>query len=398
MRILHTSDWHIGRTLHGADLTGSVDAFFDWLLDLVDRRSIGLVLISGDLFDRAVAPVDALGRVSRLLEALCAKCRVVLTSGNHDGPQRLGLFSNLLSERLVVVTDPLSAGTAVEADDCLVYPIPYLEPDLVRQPLSDLPAEEGAVPPLPRTHKAVVEAALRRVRADLEHRRSAGDERPAIVMLHAFLTGGAPSDSERAIEVGGSLSVPSGVLDSLGGDDRIDLGVVYGALGHLHRPQSISGASMTLRYSGSPIAYSFSEAGADKSVVLLDLEDGAVEIEIVPIPVHRPVAVLRGTIDDLLADPDPALVDAYCSVTITDDARPERMVSRVRAVFPRALVVQHESAVRASIPAGAGAIRTRDPRAVSEEFFAAVGGRPLEPAESEIVSDVWTDMREEASR
>lgn len=399
MRILHTSDWHIGRTLHGQDLSDSVDAFFAWLLDLVEERSIGLVLISGDLFDRAVPPVEALARTRRMLEALSARARVIIISGNHDSAARLGLFSHMLNGRLVVSTGVEDIGAPIEhggAEGCLVYPIPYLEPDLVRQELSDLdPGGSGEPAPLPRSHEAVVAAALRRVRSDLESRRASGDRRPAILMLHEFLTGGTPSDSERIIEVGGVGSVPAGLLDTLGGEDPVDLGVVYGALGHLHRPQSISGARMPLRYAGSPIAYSFSEAGADKSVVLLDLEGDSCGIDVVRIPVHRPLAVLRGTMRELLAAPAPSLVDSYCSVSVTDDSRPERMVPRIREAYPHALVILHESAVRPAIPAGAGPTRSRSPQEVSREFFEAVGGRPLDAAEERIVSDVWTDMRKE---
>ncbi len=399
MRILHTSDWHIGRTLHGQDLSDSVDAFFSWLLQLVEARSIELVLISGDLFDRAVPPLNALARTSKMLEELSAKARVIITSGNHDSATRLGLFSPMLDQRLVVTTGVDTIGTAVEhggPGGCLIYPIPYLEPDLVRQELSDLaPLDSGLPAPLPRSHEAVVAAALRRVRADLELRREAGDQRPAIVMLHEFLTGGAPSDSERVIEVGGVGCVPAALLDTLGGEEQIDLGVVYAALGHLHRPQSISGARMPLRYSGSPIAYSFSEAGVDKSVVLLDVHGDSCEIELVPIPVHRPLALLRGTMEDLLADPDPALVNAYCSISVTDDARPQQMVSRIREVYPHALVILHESTIRSSIPSGAPGVRSRAPQEVTLDFFAAVGGRELDAREAQIVSDVWTDMRKE---
>ncbi|WP_115727878.1 exonuclease SbcCD subunit D [Actinomyces culturomici] len=402
MRILHTSDWHVGRTLHGADLADAVDAFFAWLLDVVEERGVDLVLVSGDLFDRAVPPIEALGRTSRVLEDLTSRARVITTSGNHDGPARLGLFAPMLDQRLVVATDPLLIGRAVECGDaedgCLVYPLPYLEPDLVKQDLSDLPEEDGARPPLPRSHEAVIAAALRRVRADLEERRSGGDLRPAIVMVHAFLAGGAPSDSERDLEIGGVASAPVSLFDTLGGADAADLGLVYVAAGHLHRPQAVSGAKVPIRYSGSPIAYSFSEAGADKSVVLLDVDSDGARIEVLPIPPFRRVAVLRGTIAELLDAPDPALADAYCQVTVTDDARPERMVARIRAVYPRALVIQHDSAARAAIPAGASSPSAREPREVARDFFETVGARPLDDAEAAVVDGVWADIRKEAAK
>ena len=169
MLILHTSDWHLGRTLHGQSLADSADAFIDWLVDLVRERGVDAVLVSGDVFDRAVPPVDALARMRRALRELTALTTVVLTSGNHDGAARLGLFADMLTPSLHVVTDPEAIGVPVEAAGALIYPMPYLEPDLVRQSLSDLPPEgQGGLPaPLPRSHQAVLAAALLRVRADL---------------------------------------------------------------------------------------------------------------------------------------------------------------------------------------------------------------------------------------
>ena len=224
MLILHTSDWHLGRTLHGVSLGESADAFIDWLVALVRERGVDAVLISGDVFDRAVPPVDALARMRRALRELTTLTTVILTSGNHDGSARLGLFADMLTPSLHVVTDPEAIGTPVDAGDALVYPLPYLEPDLVRQSLSDLePEGESGLPaPLPRSHQAVLAAALRRVCADLAARRRAGDERPAIAMPHAFVTGAQPSDSERDIQVGGVPSVSADLFDTLGGRDTPD--------------------------------------------------------------------------------------------------------------------------------------------------------------------------------
>lgn len=397
MRILHTSDWHIGRTLHGADLARSVDAFFAQLLEAVEERAVDLVLISGDLFDRAVPPVEAISQTNALLERLTGRARVIITSGNHDGPARLGLFAKLLSDRLVVVTDPETIGTAVECGDpddgCLVYPIPYLEPDLVRHVLADPPSSESERPdPLPRSHEAVVSAALRRVRCDLVRRRGLGDARPAVLMVHAFLTGGTASDSERDIEVGGACAVPAAVFDALGGEEPVDLGVVYVAAGHLHRPQEIRGASMPIRFSGSPIAYSFSEAGADKSMVLIDTGSAPVTPELIALRAHRPVVRLQGFMDDLLASPDPQAPRAYCSISVLDAARPENMIARLREVYPHALVIRHlGSADPQSAPRAARS--DREPSEVASEFFATVGGRALNDEEAAVLDGMWARIR-----
>ena len=396
MLILHTSDWHLGRTLHGQSLADSADAFIDWLVDLVRERGVDAVLVSGDVFDRAVPPVDALARMRRALRELTALTTVVLTSGNHDGAARLGLFADMLTPSLHVVTDPEAIGVPVEAAGALIYPMPYLEPDLVRQSLSDLPPEgQGGLPaPLPRSHQAVLAAALRRVRADLEAWRRAGDERPAIAMPHAFVTGAQASDSERDIQVGGVPSVSADLFDTLGGADPLIHGLDYVAAGHLHRPQNIAGASVPIRYAGSPIAYSFSEAGATKSVTLVTTDATSVtDIEVVPIPTLHGICVLEGTMDELLANPDQEARASYVSITVTDDARPERMVPRIRALYPDALVVVHRPAQAPTLAPARQVRPSRDPREVTEEFYEAVGGRPLSDQERLLAQDVWAQLR-----
>ena len=396
MLILHTSDWHLGRTLHGQSLADSADAFIDWLVDLVRERGVDAVLVSGDVFDRAVPPVDALARMRRALRELTALTTVVLTSGNHDGAARLGLFADMLTPSLHVVTDPEAIGVPVEAADALIYPMPFLEPDLVRQSLSDLPPEgQGGLPaPLPRSHQAVLAAALRRVRADLEARREGGDQRPAIAMPHAFVTGAQASDSERDIQVGGVPSVSADLFDTLGGADPLIHGLDYVAAGHLHRPQDIAGASVPIRYAGSPIAYSFSEAGATKSVTLVTTDATSVtDIEVVPIPTLHGICVLEGTMDELLANPDQEARASYVSITVTDDARPERMVPRIRALYPDALVVVHRPAQAPALAPARQVRPSRDPREVTEEFYEAVGGRPLSDQERLLAQDVWAQLR-----
>ena len=396
MLILHTSDWHLGRTLHGVSLGESADAFIDWLVALVRERGVDAVLISGDVFDRAVPPVDALARMRRALRELTTLTTVILTSGNHDGSARLGLFAEMLAPSLHVVTDPEAIGRPVEAGGALVYPLPYLEPDLVRQSLSDLEPEGESGPPasLPRSHQAVLAAALRRVRADLAARRRAGDERPAIAMPHAFVTGAQPSDSERDIQVGGVPSVSADLFDTLGGETPLTHGLDYVAAGHLHRPQSISGAAVPIRYAGSPIAYSFSEAGTTKSVTLVTTDATSItDIEVVPIPTLRAVAVLEGTMEELLTNPDQAATASYVSITVTDDARPERMVARIRDIYPHALVVVHRPSQAPSLAPAMTVRASRDPREVTEEFYEAVGGRALRPQERALTLDVWAQLR-----
>ena len=401
MLIMHTSDWHLGRTLHGEDLSDAFSAFGDWLLDVIEERGVDVLLVSGDVFDRAVPPVDHIQYLSHLLERLCSRVRVVMTAGNHDSATRLGAFSSMLREELRIVSSPDEIGTAVECPGTdggvLIYPVPYLEPDLVRVSLSDLPEDSSGVrPPLPRSHEAVMAAALRRIRADLCDRRSAGDERPVCVMAHAFVTGAAPSDSERDIQVGGVPSVSAQLFDSLGSSDPTPSpALAYVALGHLHRPQDIAASHVPMRYSGSPLAFSFSEAGTPKSVTLIRCDRTGIDVEVLPIPTLHPLRILEGTMDEVLAAAPTTAPEDYVSVTITDSHRPDQMVPRIRAAFAHPLVIVHRPEHLPNMDVALSVAPTVSPLKVLEDFCEEVGGRPLSDDERAIVRSTYESVRGE---
>ncbi len=324
MRILHTSDWHLGRSFHG---TGTLDAqriFIDSLEKTVREEAVDVVLVAGDVYDRALPAVDVVSLLDDALDRLAvAGAQVVITSGNHDSATRLGFGGRLLARggvhlrtRIEDIAVPV---TWLLGDDAelAVYGIPYLEPRVVA---GGLQAEAG-------THTAVTGAALERVREDLA-RRTAGRRVVSIVMAHTFAAGGAPSDSERDLAIGGLGAVPLSLFD----------GFDYSALGHLHGRQKLS---ENVRYSGSPIAYSFSEVDQNKGGWLLEVDaDGVRDVRAVEWPAPRNLAVLSGTIDDLLARTDLEWAeDAYCHITLTDRERPARAMERLRTRFPDTLVL-----------------------------------------------------------
>src|SRR4051812_5961702 len=254
MRILHTSDWHLGRSFHREDMLTHQAAYVDHLLDVVEREQVNLVVIAGDVYDRALPQVDAVRLADEALARLAAsRAQVVLTSGNHDSAQRLGFSSRLIDSAGVFIrTDAPTVGTPVllgdEHGDVAVYGLPYLDPDSVREPWG-LPA---------RSHEAALDEAMRRVRADLGTRHKGTR---SVVLAHAFVAGAQPSESERDISVGGVSLVPTSTFE----------GVDYAALGHLHGRHTLT---ETVRYSGSPLAYSFSEAGQVKGSWLVELDAG----------------------------------------------------------------------------------------------------------------------------
>ncbi|WP_460868705.1 exonuclease SbcCD subunit D [Nocardioides pakistanensis] len=329
MRILHTSDWHLGRSFHREGLLDAQAAFVDHLVTTVEDEQVDLVVVAGDIYDRALPPVDAVQLADETFARLAAsRARVVVTSGNHDSQIRLGFGARLADAAGIHLrTRWQEVGTPVLLEDehgpVAVHGLPYLEPDAVRTAW-DLPA---------RTHEAALAEAMRRVHADLDSRPGTR----SVVLAHAFVAGNPAaadamaSDSERDISVGGVQIAPTHLFND----------VDYAALGHLHGRQVLS---ETIRYSGSPLAYSFSEARHTKGSWLVELGPSGVErTDFVPAPVPRRLATLRGRIDELLGDPAHAAVeDAWLQVTVTDPRRPQHAMERLRARFPHTLLLAFE--------------------------------------------------------
>ncbi|MFI0776440.1 exonuclease SbcCD subunit D [Streptomyces sp. NPDC021212] len=381
MRILHTSDWHLGRSFHRVSLLAAQREFLDHLVATVRGREVDAVLVAGDVYDRAVPPLAAVELFDDALHRLAdLGVPTVMISGNHDSPRRLGVGAGLIERAGIHLrTDPAGCGTPVVlADrhgDVAFYGLPYLEPGLVRETL-DAPAAG---------HPAVLGAAMDRVRADLAA-RPPGTR--SVVLAHAFVTGGAVSDSERDITVGGVASVPAEVFD----------GVDYVALGHLHGCQTLT---ERIRYSGSPLAYSFSEAAHRKSMWLVELDgEGAVgAAERVDCPVPRPLARLRGRLDDLLADPGLARHEtAWVEATLTDPVRPYEPMARLAARFPHvlSLVFDPERPPEDPLASYAQRLRGRTDREIAEDFVAHVrGGRGPDARESVLLGDALEAVRTE---
>ncbi|WP_043268335.1 exonuclease SbcCD subunit D [Streptomyces sp. CT34] len=366
MRFLHTSDWHLGRSFHRVSMLAAQRAFLDHLVATVRDREADAVLVAGDVYDRAVPPLAAVELFDDALHRLAALgVPTVMISGNHDSARRLGVGSGLLRQAGIHLrTDPAACGTPVLLDDAhgpvALYGLPYLEPAMVRDTLGAPRAD----------HAAVLGAAMDRVRDDLAT-RPRGTR--SVVLAHAFVTGGTASDSERDITVGGVASVPAAVFD----------GVDYAALGHLHGCQTLT---ERVRYSGSPLAYSFSEAAHRKSSWLVDLDaDGTVHAERVDCPVPRQLARIRGPLEQLLDDPELARhEDSWVEATLTDSARPHEPMAQLAKRFPHtlSLVFDPDEAPDRSTASYAQRLRGRSDQEIAEDFVAHVrSGRAADDAE-----------------
>ncbi|NUS17748.1 MAG: exonuclease subunit SbcD [Streptomyces sp.] len=377
MRLLHTSDWHLGRSFHRVSLLDAQRAFLDHLVTVVRTEDVDAVLVAGDVYDRAVPPLPAVELYDAALHAL-ADCGVptVMISGNHDSARRLGVGSGLLGRAGIHLrTDPASCDRPVllrdDHGDVAVYGIPYLEPALVREALGADRAD----------HPAVLGAAADRIRADLAG-RPAGTR--SVVLAHAFVTGAAPSDSERDISAGGVDSVPAALF----------AGFDYTALGHLHGCQSVG---ERIRYSGSPLAYSFSEEHHRKSMWLVDLgPHGEIDARRVDTPVPRRLARLRGRLDDLLADPaHDAHAGSWVEAVLTDPVRPYEPMAALAERFPHILSLGFDPDERPGDPGASYARRLagRGDQQIAEDFVAHVRGSAPDPGERRLLRDALDAVR-----
>lgn len=347
MRILHTSDWHLGRKLATHDVHGFQEAALDHIVDTAIARRIDAVLVSGDVFDGPVPPVESLKLLNRILTRMREAGIVsIVIAGNHDQAERLAANANLMHDSVHIVgstrslTEPVSL--ADEHGPVLVYPVTFLWPDAERHNLV-----ESGEDPLERSHEAVTRTALSRIREDLGRREAAhGAPIRTVVMTHAFVTAGGaePADdertamvceSERDLSIGGVQTVSAALFD----------GFTYVALGHLHRPQKVSmpHASPTVtRYSGSLLRYSLSEASHEKkfAVVALGAHGVPPEVELLPIPQGRGMARLRDTLPNLLSDKYAAHFDDFVEIVTTDRERPDHLYSQLSSKY-RAIIAHY---------------------------------------------------------
>ncbi len=369
MRLLHTSDWHIGRTFHGQDLLDDQEFVLSALADLAAEHKVDVIIVAGDIYDRAVPSAEAVQVATRALKRMRESGAVIVaSSGNHDSAPRLGAFTEFLAAGgLHLRTSVGSVGEPIMLADAegpvAVYAVPYLEPDLARTALK-VAGRAG--------HQAVMQAAMDLVRSDLAG-REAGTR--SVVAAHAFVVGAVAGGSERSIAVGGIESIGADVFD----------GIDYVALGHLHGAQRLT---HRLRYSGSPLPYSFSEAAHRKGAWLIDLAaDGGVTDTWLELPVVRPLATLTGRLEELLLGSG-ELSGHYLAVVLTDEVRPLEPMRRLRARYPHALTVSWEPSISASTPVSRSpALANANDAEVLAEFLEQCRGCAATPTEQALLDE-----------
>lgn len=381
MRILHTSDWHIGRTFHGHSTLDALRGVLEALTEQVRENEVDVVIVAGDVFDSATPAAACYSLLSDALRALAdTGAQVIVTSGNHDSAARLGFQAGLLREGIHVLTDPTAVGTPVTVSDAHgsvhLYGIPFLEPALLRH-----------LWPGARSQAAVMAHAMDLVRADLAGRPG---ER-SVAIAHCFAAGVEPTPHlERDIQQGGLDVVPLAVFD----------GVDYAALGHIHGRQQLA---PHIRYAGAPLHYSFGEGDKPRGSWLVELDAaGFAGARWLDLPVPRRVVTLRAPLEELLTlDAYAHAEDAWVCAEYTDALPQADPLRRLQARFPFCAKVVHAPAEVRESDARTYVQRVRAARSdaeLVEAFLVHVrAGEGATVRESELLRDVLDErVRAEA--
>lgn len=390
MRVLHTSDWHIGRTFHGYSTLEAVRTVLGAIPTIIREKKVDVVIIAGDVYDLTNPSADAVTVLQDALSAILeAGAKVILTSGNHDSAVRLGFAGPFTAAvGLHLVTNSAHVGVPIEIADEFgavdFYGVPYLQPELVRH-LAWVPSDA-------RTQHEVIEAAMGVIRGSIAERKSKG--RRSIAIAHTFVAGAESesSDSERAItksplSAGGVDAVPVNVF----------AGVDYAALGHIHSRAELAHHA---RYSGAVMHYSFKEADKPRGGWLVELGvDGVELIDWINFPVSRPLKEIRGTLDDLLTDGQwSPFTDHFVRAVYTDKNKQIEPLQRLRTRFPFCAEVVHDPTERvaASTSTYSERIKGKSDSEVAESFLVDVrnGDGPTQ-AEASILADVIAESSSE---
>jgi exonuclease SbcD len=375
MRILHTADLHLGRQFNGIPLDADHAAILDQIVAAITSCSVDVLVIAGDIFDRAAPPTSAVRQFNRFLARVASETEaaVVMIAGNHDSGDRIASMAIMTDTRRALIRGAISADEKplllTDAHGPVAFTgLPFAYEYAARECFSDEALH---------TPEDVIAAQV------ACGRRNIPDGTRWVVVSHAFVSGASSSESERPLtRVGGIETVSSAVFE----------GAHYVALGHLHRPQSV-GASH-IRYSGSPLAFGFDESECQKSMSLVEIDAvGQATIESIPFEPIRQVRVLKGRHAELLlADRS----DDFIKAVLTDDAPVIDGMKRIRDVFPNACELVYERNERApEVKSLAGrALAVANPVEVIGDFLEHVREEGFSENELEVVASELGRLRE----
>lgn len=375
MKLLHLSDLHLGKRVNGFSMLEDQRVILTQIVDLAEEEKVDAVLLAGDLYDKPVPPAEAVTLLDRFLTRLSGGgIPVFAISGNHDSPERLAFATRLLAGEGIHLTAQYQGPQPPfllqdEYGDVAIYALPYLKPALVRHwnPEADIASYEEAV-----------SYALGQWAVDKTRRN--------VLLAHQFVTGGVTCESEER-SVGGVDQIPAPLFAAFD----------YVALGHLHGPQSVG--RPTLRYSGSPLKYSFSECGHEKSVTLVTLrEKGQVEIQALPLTPCRDQREIRGAYEEVTAKSfyQGTNREDYLHVILTDEEDVPEAMGKLRTIYPNLMKLSYDNRRTQGVAEVTGAERPEEktPLELFQDFYQLQNNQPMAPQQEALVRQLMETIWE----
>lgn len=376
MKLIHLSDLHIGKRVNEFSMAEDQTYILNEILNIIKNQQPDGVLMAGDIYDKSIPSLEAVEIFDRFLVSLSRKkLPVFIISGNHDSAQRLAFASRIMETSGVYVApayqgavEPISLED--EWGKVNIYLLPFVKPVQVRALFPELEIA---------TYTDAVAAAIDRMEIDPEERN--------LLVTHQFVTGAKPCDSEEL---------------TAGGTDNVDVRVFdvfdYVALGHLHGPQTAG--KETIRYCGTPLKYSFSEAGHQKSVTIVELgKKGSVTLETVPLAPKRDMKKIRGTYMELTAKRfyQNLNQEDYFHVTLTDEEDVPEAIGRLRAVYPNLMRLEYDNKrTRSSgaLPAERP-LQSQSPMELFADFYEVRNNQELNQEQrqylSKLIETIWEE-------
>lgn len=381
MKFLHISDLHIGKRVNEFSMTEDQKYILNQILRIAEQERAEAVLIAGDVYDKSMPSAEAVQIFDWFLTGLADLGKTVIAvSGNHDSPERIAFGGELMRGRGVYVS-PVYRGEALEValrdeyGDISVHLLPFLKPATLRHALEGRQEEEENR--LPESYQEALEIAVKRMEIDVKKRN--------ILVAHQFVTGAGRCDSEE-VSVGGLDNVDASVFDDFD----------YVALGHIHSPQSVG--RETVRYCGTPLKYSFSEAEQEKSVTVLEMgEKGDVVLSTVPLVPLRDMRKIRGSYGEVMSRSfyQDTNTEDYVQITLTDEEDIPNGLQKLRTVYPNLMQVAYDNS------------RTRQDRTVEAaeqaerkselelfgEFFELQNNQPMSAEQAAYMEKLIADLK-----
>lgn len=381
MKMIHLSDLHIGKRVNGFQMIEDQKYILNEILDIIDQEKPDCIALAGDIYDKSVPSAEAVEVFDDFLVQLAElELQVFVISGNHDSPERLA-FGGRLMDSSGIHFSPVYSGNVRpfsikdEYGYADIFMLPFIKPANVRR---FFPDEADDI----ITYQDAVKAAINNMPVDPERR--------SILITHQFVTGASRSESED-ISVGGTDNIDASVFDAFD----------YTALGHIHGPQDISPGK--IRYCGTPLKYSFSEAAHEKSVTVAEFyEKGKIYIRTVPLKPLRDMSEIKGRYDEITARSfykDMPYGSDYMHITLTDEEDIPEAMNRLRVIYPNLMKLDYDNRRTREWGSDADAGNTEDktPMQLFSEFYESQNSRKLSEEQIKVlesmIEDIWEDIR-----